>query len=166
MDEPGLSELLSVSQAIEIIDSAPVTPRVTRVRLDDAQGLRLAADVRSDRDYPPFEKSLMDGYAVRSADVKTAPIELLVTGEIAAGQRPARSVRTGEAIAIMTGAPMPDGADGVVPVEETQQTGNRVRILRGEGADRFITRRGADSAADAVVLARGTKLESAQLAVA
>jgi molybdopterin molybdotransferase len=169
-------QLITVQQAIAIIDATSVQLRVETVRLEEAQGLRLAQDIAADRDYPPFDKSLMDGYAVHCADVAKTPVELKVVGEIAAGQRPARAVNPGEAIAIMTGAPMPDGADGVVPVEDVEvggqtaegrvQKGETVTILRAEGAARHIARRGADCAAGRIVLARGTKLEAPQLAVA
>src|SRR5687767_8372030 len=103
MTELDVSGLLSVRQAIELIDAAPVAPRVERRALADAVGLRLARDVVADRDYPPFEKSLMDGYAVRVADLAQARAELRVTGEVAAGQSPAAEVGAGEAVAVMTG---------------------------------------------------------------
>jgi molybdopterin molybdotransferase len=161
------SDLISVPEALQIIDSVPVKPRTQRVHLEDAQGRRLAQDVVSDRDYPPFDKSLMDGYAVRCADVTTTPVELTVVGEIAAGLQPARPLGPREAFAIMTGAPIPQGADGVVPVEETvSNDSTTVQVLRAQGPDRFITKRGADCPAGSVVLKRGTKLEAAQLAVA
>src|ERR1041385_4190735 len=69
MSEVGFSDLLSVAQAIAIIDGTPVSPRVIEVPLQDAQGLRLADDLHADRNYPPFDKSLMDGFAVRCADL-------------------------------------------------------------------------------------------------
>src|SRR5688500_11831757 len=115
MSEPDVSDLLTVAQAISIIDAAPVAPRVIELPLGEADGLVLAEEIRADRDYPPFDKSLMDGYAVRCADVAATPAELRVIGEIAAGQSAARGLAEQEAMAIMTGAPMPSGADGVVP---------------------------------------------------
>jgi molybdopterin molybdotransferase len=80
--EPDVSNLLSVQQAIEILDAVPVRPRAKPVKLLDASGLRLASDIVSDRDYPPFDRSLMDGYAVHCADISSAPSELAVTGTI------------------------------------------------------------------------------------
>src|SRR5688572_20436400 len=121
MSEPDVSELITVSRAIEIIDATTVSPRVIDVPLPDSEGLVLAQDIRADRDYPPFDKSLMDGYAVRCADVAHTPVELRVIGEIPAGQTAARGVAEHEAFAIMTGAPMPNGADGVVPVEDVER---------------------------------------------
>jgi molybdopterin molybdotransferase len=108
----------------------------------------------------------MDGYAVRAADVATAPAALRFAGEVAAGAQAARPLGPGEAIAIMTGAPIPAGADGVVPIEETTRDGETVRILRTINPTRFIARRGADIAAGTTVLHKGTRLEAAQLAVA
>jgi molybdopterin molybdotransferase len=162
------SDLISVARAIDIIDSIPITPAKAKVRLEQALGMRLAQDIVSDRDYPPLDKSLVDGFAVRCDDVSSTPVDLRVVGEVAAGLQPARSLRAGEAIAVMTGAPMPQGADGVVPVEQTESIdgGAAVRILRAEDPRRFITRRGADCAAGSTVLRSGTRLEAAQLAVA
>ena len=93
----------------------------------EAEGLILAESIRADRDYPPFDKSQMDGYAVRAADV---PGELRVVGEIAAGAIAARGLADREAMSIMTGAPLLSGADAVVPVEETERSGDMVRIAR------------------------------------
>ncbi|HSV16352.1 MAG TPA: hypothetical protein VLI90_18960, partial [Tepidisphaeraceae bacterium] len=97
--EHGPPDLISVARAIQILDDVTVTPRVQRVRLADAQGLRLADQISSDRDYPPFDKSVMDGYAVRAADVTSAGVELRVVETIAAGASAQRSLAAGEAIA-------------------------------------------------------------------
>jgi molybdopterin molybdotransferase len=174
MTELDVSGLLSVRQAIELIDTAAVTPRVERRRLGEAIGLRLAREVAADRDYPPFDKSLMDGYAVRLADVARTPVELTVTGEVAAGRWPAAPVGAGEAVAVMTGAPLPPGADGVVPVEDVEEAGEaeggeqrrRIRVRRAEAAGKYIAARGSDCAEGRVVLAKGAMLGAAQAAVA
>jgi molybdopterin molybdotransferase len=166
MSEPDVSQLLTVAQAIQIIDAARASPRVVRMPLSAAQGLCLAEDLVADRDYPPFDKSLMDGFAVRSADVASAPAALRVVGEIAAGQRADRAVRPGEAYAIMTGAPIPPGADGVVPVEDTRVEGEVVHVLSSGSPQRFVARQGADLAQAQPVLCRGARLEAAQLAAA
>jgi molybdopterin molybdotransferase len=165
--ESDVAQLMGVRQAIDVIDAEPVTPRVERRRLHEAQGLRLAEDVAADRDYPPFDKSLMDGYAVRSADVKELPTVLRVVDVVPAGQWPRRAVAAGEAVAIMTGAPMPEGADAVVPVEDVEETPEGVRVLRAEPTPgRHVARRGSDVPAGQRLLTRGTLLESPQLAVA
>src|SRR5438477_2578479 len=111
--------LLTVDDALERILArvAPLAPR--NVPLLDAVGRTLAEDIVADRDIPPFRNSAMDGYAVRGADVAAAPARLRVVGAVAAGGMPTRGVEAGEAMRIMTGAPMPDGADTVVRVEDT-----------------------------------------------
>lgn len=160
-------DLLTVTDALAILDAVSVVPSIVHIALADAEGLCLADDIRADRDYPPFHKSLMDGYAVRCEDVISTSVYLDVIGTIAAGQFPAVPIGPGQTMAIMTGAPVPQGADGVIPVEGTSPAGaNRVRIDRAAGPSRFITPRGADCAAGAVVLPRGTRLQAAQLAVA
>src|SRR3954469_23394469 len=164
MSEPAVSDLLSVAQAIAIIDETPVAPRVVEVPLVEAQGLRLAEDLRADRNYPPFDKSLMDGFALRCADLARG--ELKVIGEVAAGVSSTKVVGPGEAMAIMTGAPIPGGADCVVPVEETSRSGDVVRISATSKVGKYIARSGSDARAGQVVLRAGTLLEAAGLAAA
>jgi molybdopterin molybdotransferase len=166
MPESDVPNLLTVAQAMAIIDAAPVSPRIETVRLADAQGRRLAEDIAADRDAPPFEKSQMDGYAVRCADVAKVPVLLPVVAEIAAGSAADRPLAPGEVMAIMTGAPMPVGADGVVPVEETERDGDQVRLKRMAVAGRYIAPRGSDAHAGQIVLNAGAVMESPQLSVA
>jgi molybdopterin molybdotransferase len=112
--------MLTVAEAIaEIVAHVERLPP-TRVALQESLGLVLAEDAISDLDSPPFDKALMDGYAVRSADVADGRARLRVIEEVPAGQVPRRPVGSGEATRIMTGAPLPAGADAVVPVEHTQ----------------------------------------------
>src|SRR5258707_11612137 len=119
---------LSVDEALERILARVKPLAATSVELLDALGLTLAEDIVADRDVPPFRNSAMDGYAVRASDVATAPAKLRVTGEIAAGVTPKGAVGAGEAMRIMTGAPMPDGADTVVRVEDTDNRTDTVTI--------------------------------------
>jgi molybdopterin molybdotransferase len=157
---------MTVSQAIAAIDAAPVTARTVRLPLAAAAGRRLAHDVVADRDYPPFHKSLMDGYAVRAVDVVRTPAELSVIERLRAGRVAAAPVGPGQSIAIMTGAPMPEGAEGVVPVEDVDELGETVRIRRADAIVRNVAFRGRDCAAGKVVLPKGTVLGPAQVAVA
>lgn len=166
MAELDVSNLMTVAQAIAAIDAAPVNPRIARLALSAAVGRRLAKDLVADRDYPPFHKSLMDGYAVRAADVVRTPAELKVIERLPAGRVAALPVGAGEAIAIMTGAPMPEGAEGVVPVEDVDECGEIVRIRRADGIARNVAFKGRDCAAGKVVLPAGTVLGPAQVAVA
>ena len=162
MSEPDVSGLISVDEAIAIIDAVTVAPRATEMKLEDADGFVLAEDVKADRDYPPFDKSLMDGFAARAGD----GLELRVIGEVAAGGLSERAVGAGEAMAIMTGAPLPAGADTVVPVEDVAREGDVVRIARSIGAGRNIARRGTEMRGGQVVLSKGTRLGPVQLAAA
>jgi len=164
--EKSISELMSVAQAIAILDAVPVHPRSSRVPLAKAMGLRLSQDLTADRDFPPVDKSQMDGYAVRCADVAGAPVELKMVGEITAGNAADQPVLPGQAMAIMTGAPLPVGADGIVPVEETVIDGDSVRILKSTVPSRYIAARGCDMKAGHIVLQKGMLLQAPQLGVA
>lgn len=132
-----------------VLGSCPPKPPVELAR-SEASGLVLAEPVVSTEVVPPFDNTAVDGYAVRSADVADAPVDLIVVGEIAAGAAPDRPVGPGETVRIMTGAPMPDGADAVVMVEDSERLGTdadgneRVRLsgtvsagaaVRGAGDD-------------------------------
>ena len=112
--------MLSVAEAIAAV-LAEVHPfSSSPVSLNDAFGLTLAEDITSDVDSPPFDKSLMDGYAVRSVDVAAAGTSLRVIEEVTAGRVASRALGPGEATRIMTGAPIPEEADAVIAVELTQ----------------------------------------------
>jgi molybdopterin molybdotransferase len=163
VSELDVSNLLTVAQAIEIIDAGSVSPRAIEVRLRDAAGRVLAEPIRADRDFPSFDKSQMDGFAVRAADV---PGVLRIVGEVPAGQSAACGVAKGQALAIMTGAPLPEGADAVVPVEDATRAGDTLTIAKATSPGKFIARRGSDTRAGEVVLERGVRLGAAQLAVA
>lgn len=112
--------MLTVSEAIATIVTEVRRLPATRVPLDEALGRILAENVASDLDSPPFDKALMDGFAVRSADLALAGTCLRVIEEVMAGQVPTLPVGAGEATRIMTGAPIPNGADAVAPVEHTR----------------------------------------------
>lgn len=164
--ELDVSALISVERAAAIVDAVAVTPRITTVPLSRAAGRVLAEPVAADRDYPPFDKALMDGYAVRASDIASIPARLRVAGEIAAGGKLERAVVAGEALAIMTGAPLPVGADCVVPVEHTSREADDVVINQPSPAGHAITRQATDSTAGSPVLRPGRRLGPAQLAVA
>lgn len=122
-------------------------PRLTPVTVSfvEAEGCVLAGDVVAAEEVPPFDNTAVDGYAVRAADTAAAPIELPVVDEVAAGAATDRELAPGEAIRIMTGAPMPAGADAVVMVEETERLdGERVRINTSVAAGAAVRRAGDD----------------------
>jgi molybdopterin molybdotransferase len=139
------------------------------VALTDALGRVLAEDVVSPIDQPPWDNSAMDGYAVRGADVRGAspesPIRLRVVESIPAGGHPSRPVDPGTAVKIMTGAPVPAGADSVIRVEHTD-AGDPVVEIRGDGdAGRNIRRRGEDLVVGAVPVPAGTVIGPAEMGV-
>ena len=139
------------------------------VALRDALGRVLASDARSPIEHPPWDNSSMDGYAVRAADVATAgasaPVVLPVTETVRAGQRPSRPLAAGTAIRVMTGAPVPDGADTVIRVEDTDGGETRVEIRNARDAGRNVRPRGEDLQVGSVAVAGGVVLGPAQLGV-
>ncbi len=129
------------------------------VPLQQALGRVLAADVRANRDQPPYDVSAMDGYALRSADVANAPAVLEVVEDIKAGDMPQRTVQPGQCARIMTGAPVPQGADAVIRVEDTQALADgKVEIKVGVKPRNDIRDRGESMKQGEVVLAAGTEI--------
>ena len=124
-----------------------------------AAGLVLASDVVSGENVPPFANTAVDGYAVRSSDLHTVPVELQVVGELAAGAAPSIAVAPGTAIRIMTGAPLPEGCDAVVMVEDTERVGSdSVRIHKSVPAGSAFRLGGSDVAIGDTVIAAGTQV--------
>lgn len=134
-----------------------------------AGGRVLAAPIRSDRDFPYWDNSAMDGYAVRAEDLQAAnpqqPVSLEIIEEIPAGYQPQRAIRSGQAARIFTGAVMPPGADTVVMQEQTQRQGNQVQILATPEAQAHIRERGAFYQAGESLLPQGIVLNAPELAV-
>ena len=145
-----------------------------RVSLSDSLGRILAEDIFSDMDLPPFDKSAVDGYACRMADVGThhgvslhgvsLPVSLQITETIPAGTIPKKTILPGQCSKIMTGAMVPSGADCVIMVEDTKMTGeNQVAVTR-ENAAKNICFRGEDIKACDRVLQKGLRINPAQVA--
>jgi molybdopterin molybdotransferase len=137
--------------------------------LDAAAGRVLGEDVNATVWLPPWDNASMDGYAVLAEDVRGArddhPVRLRVTGTVAAGQRAQQGVHRGEAMRIMTGAPMPEGADSVVRVEDTDAGAREVLVKDDRDAARNVRPRGEDVRPGAPVLRAGTVIGAAQLGV-
>ncbi len=130
-----------------------------QTKRQEAPGLVLASDVVSSENVPPFANTAVDGYAVRSSDLHTVPIELLVIGELAAGAAPSIAVTPGTAIRIMTGAPLPEGCDAVVMVEDTERVGSdSVRIHKRVAAGSAFRLAGSDVAVGDTVMTAGTQV--------
>lgn len=140
-----------------------------RVAFDAALGRITASPVESPIALPPFRNAQMDGYAVRAAEVADAPVVLPVAGEVAAAPGEPAPLGAGTAVRIMTGAPVPDGADAIVPVEDTEPDGagsGTVRILRARTTGEYVREAGSDLAAGADVLPAGIRLAPRHLAAA
>jgi len=140
-------------------------PRET-VAVADALGRALADEIRADREYPPFDRSTRDGFAVRTADVQKLPATLEIAGEIRAGETFTGEARAGQCISIMTGAGVPAGLDAVVMVERTQHTKSHVTFERPVERGQNIVPRGSEAAAGQVLLTPGVRLGFAELAIA
>jgi molybdopterin molybdotransferase len=156
---------LSVDEALERILARVRTLEPLSVDLLDALGATLADDAIADRDVPPFRNSAMDGYAVIAADVAGAPATLRVVGEIAAGAMPPRPIVRGEAMRIMTGAPLPDGADTIVRVEDTDNRTDSVTITVATKLGTSVRAAGEDLKHGETILRTGTVLRAAEIGV-
>ncbi len=141
----------------------PLAP--LELELEQTLGTTLAEDVTSPVPLPPFDNSAMDGYAVRAEDLAELPVTLPVIDDVAAGSVELRAVGPGHTVRIMTGAPMPAGADAVVPVEWTDGGTVSVRIDRRAEAGNAVRRAGEDVQAGEVVLKAGTVIGPAQLGI-
>ena len=155
--------MLTVEEALQQILSR-ITPLPTeRVPLMSALGRALAETVVSGREIPPWANSSMDGYAVRAHDTAHAPSRLAVVGTITAGAMPSREVRGGEAMRIFTGAPLPPGADAVIPQEDTEASDGHVTLKRAVSAGAYVRPRGEDLRIGDTVLEPGTALGPAEI---
>ena len=146
-----------------VLDVAVPIARVERVRLEEADGRVLAGDLTAAADVPPFDRAAMDGFALKAEDTFGAgrfePKRLTRVEKIFTGQVASRTVARGECIEIATGAPMPEGADAVVMVEETEQgEGDEVRVFTPVYPGQNLGRRGADIQQGRVVLRDGALL--------
>jgi len=159
--------MISVAEAIQIVRQQTAPLATERVRIEQTLGRVLAADVVADTDLPPFDRSQMDGYAVRAEDVSAVPARLRIVGESAAGKGWHNQLEEGQAVRIMTGAPVPAGADSVQQVELTTELkdGTVVELLETVEAGRSIVKRGSEIKAGEVVLRAGTTINAAMMAV-
>ncbi|PYV84973.1 MAG: molybdopterin molybdenumtransferase MoeA [Acidobacteria bacterium] len=132
----------------------------------EANGRALAEPITADRDFPPFRRATRDGYAVRAADLAAVPTTLEVVAEAKAGGALVPPIVSGQAVSIMTGAPVPDGADAIVMVELTSRAGNRVEVQRTINPGDNIVPVGAEGKKGDVMLAPGMRLDYAAIGVA
>jgi putative molybdopterin biosynthesis protein len=171
IDQDQFLTILSREDALLRFEAA-LFPRAVpseRRRLADALGSALAEDVAAPIDVPPFDRSNVDGFAVRSADLSAAgegsPVRLILNEEvIACGIAPARPVLSGTATQIATGGPVPRGADAIVMVEHTQPAGNRaIEIRRTASPGQFVSYAGSDIARGEALLRAGTMIGSREI---
>jgi len=185
LERPGSTasgeRLLSLEEALErLLDGVETLP-AEMAPLQEAAGRILGADLYADGALPPWDNTAMDGFAVRSIDVAGAapdrPVPLRVAGEVAAGQTPSKPVEAGTAVRIMTGAPLPPGADAVVPIEDTSAwLGPRavvgaplpatIDIRRSVAPGEHVRRRGEDVEAGSRVLRAGERLGAGAVTLA
>jgi len=166
---PSRSGVLTFEQADDTVRSycRKLGPRGSEtLTLPDALGRVLAVPVTADRDFPPFPRSTRDGYAIRAADLQRLPAMLRVVGQVKAGGSFNGTLGPAEAVEIMTGAPVPAGADAVVMVEYTSPSGDQVEVQRGVVPGENLVAAGAEAHAGDVLLAPGTRIGPAQIALA
>src|SRR2546426_4706306 len=157
--------MLSVEEALEQILSRIAPLGTELVEPAATLGRVLAEPVVSRGALPPWPNSSMDGYAIRAADTRAGSAELEVVGRIIAGSLPARPLQAGEAMRIFTGAPLPDGADAVVPQEDVTGDGERVTVGKRVEPGAFVRPAGEDIRAGDVVIGAGQTISAAEIGV-
>ena len=153
------------NKVVEQVGKRKGPPATAVVSVWDALGLVLAQEVQADREYPPFDRSTRDGYAVRSKEA-TPGAQLKCVGEIKAGDTVREAPAPGTCLQIMTGAAVPAGADAVVMIEHTSREGDVVRFERAAQPGQNIVPRGSEAAAAQTILTPGMRLGYAELALA
>ena len=158
--------MLTYDQAIaQILGQIAPLPSLA-LPLLDARGCVLAEDLFAPQAVPPFDNSSMDGFAVRAADLARLPATLPIQGDIPAGALSLPTLTPGQALRIMTGAPVPPGADMVVPVEDTEARGEDVAFLQPFEPGQNIRRAGEDVPAGSLVVASGSLVRPAEVGMA
>lgn len=166
----GGKPLTKFDEAFEkLMNEAKPVDRTETVTLTEAVNRVLAETVTAPFDVPPFNRASMDGYAVRARDIAEAspdnPVSLKIVGSIYAGELPSSPVTEGTCIQIATGAPLPEGADCVVPFEDTKRDNTTVQIFKAFPPKSNITEKGADVKQSTIVLEEGTLLTTAKVGV-
>jgi molybdopterin molybdotransferase len=159
--------MISVDEALNRILARIPVLGLEKVDILGSLGRVIGEDILAPRDIPPLDNSAMDGYAVRVADIRGAsrerPISLQVIEDLPAGALPQRSVAKGQAVRIMTGAPVPGGADAVVMVEDTERAGHEVRVFLGISSGENIRRAGEYIREGDRVIAKGSVIGAAEV---
>ncbi len=161
----GLTQLYDAQKVV--LDAAP-SLGLEKVSILDALGRVLGEDIVAERDNPPWDNSAMDGFAVRWEDIKQEhaiqkPVTLSVIEDVPAGTMPSKTVGSGQAIRIMTGAPIPRGADTVLKVEDTEQAPDLVRVFQAEPKGANIRPQGEDVKKGDCIIAKGTRIRAGEV---
>lgn len=157
--------MIQVKKALSIIAKRTKPLGMESVPLNESVGCILAENIVADSDLPPFDRSQMDGYAVKAADTAIFPATLKLVGESAAGRGWTGRLRKGEAVRIMTGAPVPAGADAVQKLEVAKESDGYVILSEPTEKGRFIVKRAAEVKKGSIVLSRGEQITSNSIAI-
>ncbi|QYO66163.1 gephyrin-like molybdotransferase Glp [Leptolyngbya sp. 7M] len=157
--------MIPVKKALSIIEKRTKPLGMESVPLNESVGRVLAEDIVADQDLPPFDRSQMDGYAVKAADTANVPVTLKLVGESAAGRGWTGRLRKGEAVRIMTGAPVPAGADAVQKLEVANESDGYLLLSEPTEKGRFIVKRAAEVKKGSIVLSKGERITSNSLAI-
>lgn len=164
-----MKKFIALEEALEILNKNTKALKSEVVSIKDSLKRVLYGDVKSKINNPPFNKSVFDGYAFKSEDSKGTskenPIELKIVDEILAGMWPDREIKSGEVIRIMTGAPIPVGADCVLKQEETERHGDLVKIFKEMKANENISFMGEDIKSGETLIKKGKRLDYADLGI-
>ncbi|MCD6524227.1 MAG: molybdopterin molybdenumtransferase MoeA [Thermococcus sp.] len=155
-------KVVPLEEALDVINSFRLEPKVETVPLEEALGRVLAEDIVSPIDVPPFDRATVDGYALRAEDTfmasESEPVKLRVIGEVHAGEEPRMKIEKGLAAYISTGAPLPEGADAVVQFEDVDRVGDEVLIYKPAYPGLGVMKAGVDIPKGKLLLKKGTKL--------
>jgi molybdenum cofactor synthesis domain-containing protein len=169
MSEKNRRKKIPLEEARKIVLDTATEIGVEKVKFADARNRVLAEDVVSEMNNPPFDRAMMDGYVVVSEDTKVAstsnPVTMRIVGSVSIGESPTMTLKRGEAIKIMTGAPIPDGADSVLRVEFSQEEDGKVKVFEPIPIGRDISPIGEDIKTGDVVLKKGRILKPGDLGV-
>jgi molybdopterin biosynthesis enzyme len=156
--------MISISEALKIIERETFALETETIDLEDSVGRILAEEIKADMDLPPFDRSQMDGFAVKSEDTKEAPAKLKIIGESAAGKGFDGAVKSGEAVRIMTGARVPKGANAVQKVELTRETDGLVEIREATKAAQNINGLASEIVKGAEIFSQGERITEQMIA--
>ncbi len=164
----AMAGLTQLSDAQRVVLDAATVLGLEKISILDALGRVLSEDIVAERDNPPWDNSAMDGFAVRWEDIKQEhaiqkPVTLSVIEDVPAGVMPSKTVGLGQAIRIMTGAPIPQGADTVLKVEDTEHTSDSVRVFKAEPKGANIRPQGEDVKKGDRIIAKGTRIRPGEV---